>query len=102
MDQNGTERLCLQCWNDAGMTSTRTSWSLEGGSRLVDPDVITMIPNVAEYFAGVLVLLPGVLGNGRFGEYGSVRCVSGDDLSSSPFDITVDKLVSTGEYLVKK
>ncbi len=85
----GEGRVCLRCLNANGMTSTQTQWFLN------DMTIIdirkNLRPDIVQYFAGVLVLLPGVLGNGSAGEY-FIRACTFDD-----FSIISMTLYSTGE-----
>lgn len=71
-----TGRVCLQCFNAHGNFSGSTSWRLSDGS-VVRSD-LNQAPAVAMYASGVLVLFPGVVGNGSAGEYGPVSCFSTD------------------------
>ncbi len=88
-----TGRVCLRCLNANGMTSTTTTWGLRDGATISDRE--NNNPAVGEYANGVLVLLPGILGNGSAGEYGPISCTSiGLTPGYSIFDVM---LYSSGE-----
>ena len=85
----GTGRVCLRCLDANGeIDETGTIWSLNDGTSVSQGQ---NVPNVAEYDNGVLVLQPGVLGNGRTGEYGPVTCFAG------ALSIVIIKLYSSGK-----
>ncbi len=93
-----TGRVCLRCLNANGVTSATTVWTLSDGSTIVDRE--NQNPAVGEYANGVLVLLPGVLGNGSAGEYGPLACTS---IGLTPgYDFVVMRLYSSGEQKVKQ
>ncbi len=89
-----TGHVCLQCLNTNGMTSTTTTWGLRDGSTISDRE--NQNPAEGEYFEGILVLLPGVLGNGSAGEYRISSCISGPTISPQ-YNIFDVQLYSSGE-----
>ncbi len=94
VDLRGQDRVCLRCLNANGETSLTTIWGLRDGSIISDRE--NQNPTVGEYFDGVLVLLPGVLGNGSADEYGPISCFSGSDIAPG-YNIIDITLYSTGE-----
>ncbi len=89
-----TGRVCLRCLNANGVTSVTTTWGYRDGSTVSDRE--NQNPAEGEYFEGMLVLLPGVLGNGSVGEYRTISCISGPTISPQ-YNIFDVQLYSSGE-----